>query len=60
LIIILPQLSSIEVLNLILLGIGGFKCPYMNINAKSAAIVLRYLLWAVTMKKQAALNAVMA
>jgi len=32
----------------------------MNINVKSAAIVLRDLLWAVTMKKQAALNAVMA
>ena len=52
--------TSIEVLNLISFGIGGFKCPYTNINVKSAAIVLRYLLWAVTMKKQAALNAVMA
>jgi hypothetical protein len=31
----------------------------MNINAKSAAIVLRDLLWEVTMKKQAALIAVM-
>jgi hypothetical protein len=42
------------------LNAGDKKCPYTNINVKSAVIVLRYWFWVVMMKRQVVLNAVVA